>query len=492
MFGGVQVDDKLYAYLKNLVGPHRPLCLFRDNEEFAEVFPGSSFRFALPVGLFADLRVRTRGVAFPALRDAARMRGINLGANTLPSLYPNQRIVVDEVLAARDELLAAGRAVYITLHLACGFGKTLTACHLIATHARRAVICVPNRMLVPQWRAAVAELRVPFAVSYDGAAALLRSGELDRAMVAIVVSRHFANDEFCRAVSRQFDVLVLDESHTYNLMNNTAVARYLVKYPPPMCYFLTATPRRANRIYCNRVVNVSVVSRLSKVVRVVDAFFEPYTTTKIRAMARSLEGPQNKYHVFTEKILAEDVRRNALIADTVEAAFRAGTSRRVLVLTKLRGHMADLHAALAARLGTDVVFLGDAKNKRTPELTRALREKDRFVLVSTVFFSGTGLDLPNLDSLAVAAAVLNRMVMEQMIGRVCRESHADARTLFVFPSSSVRAIADTVAAFAGRLVALATDALGFVRERAVSAGAPGAREERALYSALSGLDLAAG
>ncbi|WZD65572.1 DNA helicase [Bovine papular stomatitis virus] len=489
MFRGVQVDDKLYAYLKNLAGYNRPLCLFRDNGEFAEVFPGSAFRFVLPVGLFSDLRVRSRGVAFPRLRDSARMRGVDVGENTLPSLYPNQKIVVDEVLAARDQLLAAGRCVYITLHLACGFGKTLTACHLIATHARRAVVCVPNRMLVPQWRSAVAELRVPFVVSYDGASALLRSGELDRAMVAIVVSRHFANDEFCRAVSRRFDVLVLDESHTYNLMNNTAVARFLVKYPPPMCYFLTATPRRANRIYCNRVVNVSVVSKLSKVVRVVDAFFEAYSTPKIRNMARSLEGPQNKYHVFTEKILAEDVHRNKLIVDTVAAAFADGTSRRVLVLTKLRNHMVDLHAALADRLGADLVFLGDAKNRKTPEITRALREKDRFVLVSTVFFSGTGLDIPNLDALAVAAAVLNRMVMEQMIGRVCRESHSDARTLYVFPNSSVRAIRDTVAAFAQRLVALATDGLGFVRERA-AAGAK--NDEPALYSAINGQDLAAG
>ncbi|QLI57602.1 DNA helicase [Orf virus] len=487
MFGGVQVDDKLYAYLKKLAGRGRPLCLFRDNGEFVEVFAGSAFRFVLPVGLFADLRVRTRGVAFPKLRDSARMRGVRVDAHTLPSLYPNQRIVVDEVLAARDQLLAAGRAVYVTLHLACGFGKTLTACHLIATHGRRAVVCVPNRMLVPQWRAAVAELRVPFAVSCDGAASLLRSGELDRAMVAIVVSRHFANDDFCRAVSRQFDVLVLDESHTYNLMNNTAVSRFLTKYPPPMCFFLTATPRTANRIYCNRVVNVSVVSRLTKVVRVVDAFFEPYITPKIRTLERSLEGPQNKYHVFTEKILGEDVHRNKLIVDTVVAAMAAGEARRVLVLTKLREHMVGLHAALRERLGAETVFLGDAKNKKTPEVTRALRDKDRFVLVSTVFFSGTGLDLPNLDALAVAAAVLNRMVMEQMIGRVCRESHANTRTLFVFPDSSVRAIRDTVSAFAQRLVALAVDGLGFVRERA----AAGAKNEPALYSAISGRDLAA-
>ncbi|ASC55551.1 DNA helicase-like protein [Seal parapoxvirus] len=489
MFRGVQVDDKLYAYLKNLAGHHRPLCLFRDNGEFTEVFSGSVFKFVLPVGLFADLRVRDRGTVFPRLRDAAKMRGVNLSTNTLPSLYPNQRIVVDEVLAARDQMLAAGRPVYITLHLACGFGKTLTACHLIATHGRRTVVCVPNRMLIPQWRAAVAELRVPFAVSHDGAASLLRSGELERAMVAIVVSRHFANDDFCRAVSRQFDVLVLDESHTYNLMNNTAVTRFLAKYPPPTCYFLTATPRLANRIYCNRVVNVSVISKLLKVVRVIDAFFEPFSTPRIRNMARSLDSPQNKYHVFTEKILSEDVHRNRLIVDTVARAFENGVSQRILVLTKLRNHMVDLHTALAARLGAEKVCLGDAKNKKTPEIARALRNCDRFVFVSTVFFSGTGLDLPNLDALAVAAAVLNKMAMEQIIGRVCRESHANARTLYVFPNSSVRAIRDIVSVFAQRLVALATDSLGFVLEQ-TAAGVK--TDEPALYSAISGRDLAAG
>ncbi|WOC35525.1 DNA helicase [Equine parapoxvirus] len=487
MFTGTRIDDKLYAYLKNMVGAARPLCLFRDNGEFVEVERGSSFKFALPAGLFADLRVKP-AAPLPALRDSARMQGVDLGENTLPSLYPNQRIVVDEVAAARDQLLAAGRPVYVTLHLTCGFGKTLTACHLIATHARRAVVCVPNRMLVPQWRAAVAELRVPFVVSCAGASALLRSGHLDSAMVAVVVSRHFANDAFCRAVSRRFDVLVLDESHTYNLMNNTAVTRFLARYPPPMCFFLTATPRPCNRVYCNRVVNVAVVSRLAKVVRVVDAFFEPYSTPSIRAMARSLEGPQNKYHVLTEKILAEDVHRNRLIADTVAAAFLAGDVRRVLVLTKLRNHMLALHAALADRLGAEHLCLGDAKDRRTPENTRALRERERFVLVSTVFFAGTGLDLPNLDSLAVAAGVLNRMAMEQVIGRICRESHAGDRVLFVFPDSSVRAVRDVVSAFAARLAGLATDSLGFVRGRARGARA----EEPALNSAVSGRDLAGG
>ncbi|AUL80594.1 DNA helicase [Vaccinia virus] len=70
--------------------------------------------------------------------------------------------------------------------------------------------------------------------------------------------------------------------------------------------------------------------------------------------------------------------------------------------------------------GPEVVFIGDAQNRRTPDMAKTIKELNRFIFVSTLFYSGTGLDIPSLDSLFICSAVINNMQIEQLLGRVCR------------------------------------------------------------------------
>ncbi|CCD83290.1 transcript release/DNA helicase [Squirrelpox virus] len=472
-----EIDDKLFSELRNLVGEQQ-LNLFTQKGELTEVFQGSSFRFLVPVGFFAASRYPPRGRRFrrPAnpMPDAEKV--------SVPELYPVQRRVVEEVEAAAKRKAREGRPPYVTLHLACGFGKTVTACHLIAKHRLRAVVCVPNKMIIPQWRAAVEATGASHLVSVDGVSSLLRELRTVTPSVLVVVSRHFGNEEFCRLVDERYDVLVVDESHTHNLMNNTAMARFLAFHPPRVCYFLTATPRAVNRVYCNDVINVTKLSTLRKTLRVSNAYFEPFSTPRVRAIVRMLDSPQNKYHIYTEKALVEDAPRNAEIVRTVADEFAAGAINRVLVIAKLRSHMLAIYNALVERFGEDVVALGDAQNRKTPERVRDIRGRARFIFVSTLFYSGTGLDIPSLDSLVVCVGVMNAMQAEQLLGRVCRDTadHAN-RTVFVFPTTAIREIRSVVGLFAQRLVALATQKLGF--ERDAGPPDPRARTEKALARA---------
>ncbi|DBA38457.1 TPA_asm: MC123R [Molluscum contagiosum virus] len=460
MSGFLAMDDKLYTDLKKLVGA-QPLYLFTARGDFVEVARRSEFRFRVPAGFFAGEGVALRGQQFPAgsarMPDAAHLR--------LPRLYPAQQQVVAELRAIAKACAREQRPLYVTLHLACGFGKTVTASYLLGTHRRRAVVCVPTKMLLAQWGAVLAALRVSVYVSGEGVRKLMSVLRTRDFSVLVVVNKHFADPGFCALVHERYDVFVLDESHTYNLMNLTLMTRFLSFFPPRICYFLSATPRAANRVYCNRVVNVTKFSALRKTVRVLSTFFPPFSNARIREFVQRLDSVHNKYHIYTEKALAEDAPRNASIVAVTAAAFEHRDAHRVLLITKLRSHMLGMHAALSARLGAQHVFLGDAQSRHTPEIVCELRASERFVFVSTLFYSGTGLDIPHLDTLVVCHAVMNHMQAEQLLGRICRETEQPRRTVYVFPTTSVREIKNMVGLFAQRFITLATQKLGFTQER---------------------------
>ncbi|AMB18440.1 M108R [Myxoma virus] len=469
-----EIDYALYTELKKFLNS-QPLFLFNADKNFVEVVPSSSFKFYIPIGVFSN-----SDVALIRPVHTTCTNHIESADATFPNLYPLQKRVVTEVTTSMRQKLSTHRPMYMTLHLSCGFGKTITACYLMVVHRRKTVICVPNKMLIHQWKAAVELTKLSYIISTDGVSVLLKQLRTKTADVLIIVSRHLSNDYFCKKIHDEYDTFILDESHMYNLMNNSALTKFLTFYPPRICYFLTATPRLANRIYCNDVVNVLKVSTLMKRLKIVEYFFEPYSTECIRQMAKHLNTENNKYHIYTEKILAEDLPRNNLIVDTVSTEFKNNLIERVIVVVKLRKHMAFFYEKFVEEFGTEYVYLGDAKNKDTSAVVKSLLQKKKFIFVSTSHYSGTGLDIPSLDSLVICCAVLNSMQIEQLLGRVCRESESVKKTVFLFPNTSVREIKHSLGFFTERIVSISTDKLGFEQE-----GKEGTKEEPALTKAFS-------
>lgn len=205
-------------------------------------------------------------------------------------------------------------------------------------------------------------------------------------------------------------------------------------------------------------------------------------------MIKRLDGPSNKYHIYTEKLLSVDEPRNQLILDTLVEEFKSGTINRILVITKLREHMVFFYKRLLDLFGSEVVFIGDAQNRRTPDMVKSIKELNRFIFVSTLFYSGTGLDIPSLDSLFICSAVINNMQIEQLLGRVCRETELLDRTVYVFPNTSIKEIKYMIGNFVQRIISLSVDKLGFKQESyrkhqesdPTSACTTSSREERVL------------
>ncbi|AUL80285.1 DNA helicase [Vaccinia virus] len=454
----LKMEYNLYAELKKITCG-QPRSLFNEDGHFVEVEPGSSFEFVIPKGFYASPSVKTSLVFETLTTTDYKITSIN--PTNAPKLYPLQRKVVSEVVTNMRKMIEAKRPLYITLHLACGFSKTITTCYLMARHGRKTVICVTYKMLIHQWKTQVEAVGLEHKISLDGVSSLLKELKTQSPDVLIVVSRHLTNDAFCNYINRHDDLFILDELHTYNLMNNTAVKRFLAYYPPMMCYFLTARPRPPNRIYCNSIINIAKLSDLIKTIYAVDSFFEPYSTDNIRHMVKRLDGPSNKDHIYTEKLLHVDEPRNQLILNTLEEEFKSGTINRILVITKLRQHIVFFYKRLLDFFGSEVVFIGDGQNRRTPDMVKSIKELNRFTFVSTSFYSGTGVDILSLDSLFICSAVINNMQIEQLLGRVCRETELVNRTVYVFPNTSIKEIKYIIENFMQRIIGLPVDKLGF-------------------------------
>ncbi|AUD40291.1 DNA helicase [Flamingopox virus FGPVKD09] len=449
------IDDKLYSSLRKLVG-YSPLYLFNDKGNFVEVVKNSEFRFLIPPGYFSNSNVPLYGLMFSYGRNWMKDKQKII----LPELYPIQRRVIEEIILQFSRKCKEKRPLYTTLHLACGFGKTVTASYLIGTHKKNAVVSVPNKLILKQWENAISSLKVSYYVSYEGVSKLLKVLSSKSFSILVVVDKHFSNKEFCEFVYENYDVFILDEAHIYNLMNESIMTSFLCYYPPKICYFLTATPRQQNAVYCNSIINFIKFSPLQKILYVIRELYNEYTNPSIRAHVSQLQTTANKYHLYTEKALAEDIHRNKTIVDKIIETFKTNQGNRILVITKLRNHMIMIYNDLRKVL-SDKVYLGDAQKKSTTDMIKELRTMDKFILVSTLHYAGTGLDIPNLDSLFICNTVMNSMQSEQVMGRICRDTGSSpTRSIYLFINTSIKEIKSLVGVFTQRFAQQATK-LGF-------------------------------
>ncbi|QHG62668.1 DNA helicase [Cetacean poxvirus 1] len=474
----MSVDDILYNELQRFVN-NQQINLYTEDGKFTEVFRHSSTKFLIPIGLFSS----SVPIVKPMSYSYKNYLDTSIEDIKFPNLYPLQRKVVNEVVKVIQQKIKEKRPIYITLYLACGFGKTITSSYLMSMHKRKTVICVPNKILASQWKPVIEATGISFIISIYGVAKLLNKLEDTIADVLIIVSKHLLNNTFCKYIYDHYDLFILDESHSYNLMNDTAVSRFLTFYPPNICYFLTATPRLSNRIYCNDVINVTRISKLRKYLRVIDYYFESNHKydNNIKSMIKCLDKVSNKYHIYTEKILSEDTLRNNLIINTIYDEYVKGNIHRVLVVTKLRKHMNKIYELLCAKIKEENIFLGDAENPNINDIVKTIKEKEKFIFISTLSYAGTGLDISSLDSLFICLAVINNMNIHQLLGRICRETESINRIVYLFPTTSIKEIKHAIGFFTQRIISLAVEELGFIRSK----GLDNKKEEKALSLAFN-------
>ncbi|MBI4604036.1 MAG: DEAD/DEAH box helicase [Planctomycetes bacterium] len=181
-------------------------------------------RWRAPAFRLAALRDWLEGRGVPWRCGSSRPRGFELG----PGLGEDGPVLRPYQAEAHRAWIAAGRRGVVVLPT--GSGKTRLALHAMHTLWLPAIVLVPTRQLLWQWRTAISEhLPGPIGVLGDG------EREVQPITVATYESAHRQMDRF----GDHFDLLVVDEAHH---MASSELREAVQMTTAPLRLGLTATP----------------------------------------------------------------------------------------------------------------------------------------------------------------------------------------------------------------------------------------------------------
>jgi len=281
----------------------------------------------------------------------------------------------------------------------CGAGKTEMALHLIASRGQVAVVVVPTRDLVAQWR--------------ERARAVL--GESAK-HVHVYTSAALAGSKAREPKPMPpHGLLLLDECHRLGAPTWASIcSRSAATYR----YGVTATPDRADglgvmlqwhigpilaRVESDGLAACGAIVRPTY--RVIQTCFRPEPKL-------TRQGTLDHNDLVSQ--LAADNERVLLVASSAVQERRNG--RNVLILTSRVSHAKDLAVITAGYLLT-----GNTPAKARAEAIEAMRAQRGACIVATQL-ADEGLDLPSLDVLILALPGKSERQTVQRAGRVMRPS----------------------------------------------------------------------
>jgi len=302
--------------------------------------------------------------------------------------------------------------------LPCGCGKTRLGIAAIGAIAMTALVVVPTRDLADQWIDAL-HAAFPFQKTTVGR---LGGGkhEADR---AIVVAIDDALVPFLRTAPPEwparFGLFLVDEAHHVP----SATFRSIVgQFPARWRLGLTATPTREDGL--ERVIDWTFGLRLvekttEEMIRkgyLANAIVEEIPTDFRFAFDGPADDPRRVS--ATEEALADDMVRNAAIADRVTAEAAAGES--ILVLCQRREHVHELVSLIEARGVQARGLTGKSGKRARKDAIGALRAGDAPVVVATSL-ADEGLDVARLSRVVLAYPQKARGATTQRLGRLLRQ-----------------------------------------------------------------------
>lgn len=308
-------------------------------------------------------------------------------------------------LSARDACLESMREGLGggLLVLPCGYGKTVVSLAIAAAHGRRTIVVVGKEFLMGQWREAI-ERFIPGArvgtIQQDRVV-------VDGCDVVMAMLQSLSQRAYDPAVLGTFGLAIFDEAHHVAARCFNRAVRSL----PARCVLgLSATPNRRDGL--GPLLEWSLGPVLFRAVRPP----EDVMVVALRyvggaeRMRLGRDGKPIMGRMQTE--LADDPRRNRLIAAEVAAAFALG--RHTIVLSERLAQLQQLRLLLGS-MGVPAAQIGDYVGA-TKQADRD-RSATRDVILSTYSMAREGLDIPRLDTLVMASPVVS---VEQAVGRIQR------------------------------------------------------------------------
>ena len=299
-------------------------------------------------------------------------------------------------------VLAAGRGV---VEAPCGAGKTGIGTFLAARVDGRALVLVHTLDLVRQWRDRL-ETWIPGAVVGQVGGGKAPDGSENMVVASLATLARWSWDRL-ESFGAGFGLLICDECH--HVPAETWI-RVVSALPCPARMGLTATPERKDGLHTwmHLALGPTVYQIAQSTLDNAGRTMRP----TIWQLDTGVEPVISDHPAHTMRSLLEDDARQSQLCRVVRRMVAGG--RRVLVLTSLVDHA---HATADALGGSALV--GSVSAKQRSATLAAMRSGDLSVIVATQL-ADEGLDLPELDTVVLAAPSSHKAATRQRIGRACR------------------------------------------------------------------------
>ena len=287
----------------------------------------------------------------------------------------------------------------------CGAGKTGIGTFLSSSVEGRTLVVVHTLDLVRQWKERL-ETWIPGAVVGQLGGGKTPTGDEYMVVASLATLARWSWGQL-EEFGKGFGLLVCDECHHVPAVTWIRVVSVL---PCASRMGLTATPERKDGLHTWMHLALGpTVYRIEQ--STLDSAGRTMRPT-IRRLDTGVEPIEAMHAAHTMRGLLEDRGRQALLCRTVRDLVSEG--RRVLVLTSLVDHAEATADELGGR-----ALVGSVTSKRRAETLAAMRSGALSVVVATQL-ADEGLDLPELDTVVLAAPSSHKPATRQRVGRACR------------------------------------------------------------------------
>ena len=415
------VTPKTLFFLKNMASFSNPEFYLKQAmrqptyqiPERMYLFGESDHYLWLPRGLLYPLQDKFKQVVVEDRRKVQRsIRVAFKGELTL-----EQELALSDMTSKENGLL----------HAETGFGKTVLGAALISKRKTKTIILVHNKQLLDQWldrlnhfltfeekeatryTASGREKVIGYVGQYGGTKKWLSK------LVDVVMIQSLFKLENSQSLLDEYEMMIVDECHHVSaLMFEKIVAQFRGKY----LYGLTATPERKNGH------EPIVFQRIGEILHTADkreTDFKRQLQLRFTSFGH-LEIEKTKASNFiqlSDWIATDSVRNQMILKDILD---QVAEGRNILVLVN-RIQQIDVFEKLLKEKEVDDFYIisGKTKVRERTSLLETLEQLDKgFVLLSTGKYIGEGFDLPQLDTLILAAPFSWKNNLIQYAGRIHR------------------------------------------------------------------------
>lgn len=381
----ISISDKIYFKKGDVEDHDHLLSLFTyDNaEEFLSTIDESDTHYSVPSNAYYKLEWET-------IEDHRNFKPLDYSLEFSGNLRFEQQEAV-------DKFLTKGRARSGLLQAPPGFGKTFTACSLIASNNTRTLILVHTKLLFEQWLKELA-IQLPEATIGKIGDGNFSIGDVT---VAIYKTAHNNLDK----LRDEFSMLIVDECHRCPAdMFSTVVNNINAKVK----IGLSATPRRKDgkHIYLNDFFSKHLV--IAKDLR---AMAIPVVTIIKTDFKFAIIDPKRDWARAINKLCADDNYIN-LIAAKTNSCIKQGRCPLIIC------DRVDMLKKLQKLIPTSICVIGESSTEIREDALKNLGKTYKAILTTKLF--DEGISCHRLDTLFFTCPSNNNVQWEQRIGRIIR------------------------------------------------------------------------